>query len=140
MIYQVDADKNQRWIGYQIAFGRFAWFWLATYLIVGLKWRWGLPVWFAVFLLAGYGWPLFLVRDSHRVLGSAWVGPAVVDRMGRYSRNTWAIWFIVSFLLTALLAYIGLSGRYGPIDATMVGLIVLFAVCTITFAFRFFNR
>jgi len=136
IIYQVDAETNRRWISYQIAFGRFAWLWFITYLFAGLEWRWGLPVWFAVLLLVGYGWPLTLIRGAHRVPGRRWVGPAVVDRAGRYSRTTWAIWLVVSLMLTALLAYIGLSGRYGPIRTDTVGLIVLFAACVITFAIR----
>lgn len=140
VIYEVDTETNRRWISYQTAFGRFAWLWLITYLLVGLRWRWGLPVWLAVLLLAGYGWPLILVRGAHRVPRNRWIGPAVVDPAGRYSRATRAIWLVVSLALTVILAYAGLSGRYGPLSAETVGLTILFAACVVVFAARVFRR
>jgi hypothetical protein len=139
IIYEVDAETNDRWISYQIAFCKFAWIWFVAFVLVGTQWGWGLLACCAVYLLAAYGWPLILIHGAHRVPGSRWTGAAVVDRAGRYSRTTWAIWLVVSLMLTALMTYIGLSGRYGPIRGDMVGLIVLFMVCGIIFAVRLFR-
>jgi len=140
IIYQVDIETNRRWTAYRVAFGRFALLWIVAYFIVGQSWTLGRLVWLAVFLFVGYGWPLILVRGAHRVSRRRWIGPAVVDMAGRYSRMTWAIWLVVALLMTALLVYIGFSGRYGPVHADTVGLIVIMAAAAITFGVHLFRR
>lgn len=114
--------------------------WIVAYVLVGQSRTLGHQIWWVAIPLLGYGWLLILLRGARRVPKRRWVGPAMVDRAGRYSRTTWAIWLVVSLLMTAMFAYIGLSGRYGPVRPDTIALIIGAAAVTIMFAVRLFGK
>ena len=143
IVYQVDAATKDRLIRGQLRFRTFSIILMVLFIGAshGEPWAltWGLLAFGVVLFGAGYGTPFFILRRSQRVPTEQWVGPAVIDPDGRFSRKTYLTLMFVSGGMALFLAYLVLASppQPGGYDWQGGSLVLLCAIGAIVFGMRY---